>query len=92
MVETGSLERIAVRVGVVAASVSQPGYGGSDGPPDWCGPATQRAIRIVLACLRRRADVDPGRLVLFGVSRGAIASSMVAAEEPELRVVSQDVV
>ncbi|HEX2117414.1 MAG TPA: prolyl oligopeptidase family serine peptidase, partial [Alphaproteobacteria bacterium] len=68
-----------------AAAVSQPGYGGSDGPPDYSGPATQRAIRVALAYLRGLPGVDPDRMVLYGVSRGAIASSVVAADEPNLR-------
>lgn len=85
MVDNGVLVRIASQARWVAASVSQPGYGGSDGPPDYCGPTTQRATRATLAYLRQRPKVDPRRMVLYGASRGAIASAMVAAEEPSLR-------
>ncbi len=84
MVDSGALERMAQR-GYVAASVSQPGYGGSDGPPDYSGPATQQAIRAALAHLRDLPKVDRERMALYGVSRGAIASAIVAAEEPELK-------
>ena len=47
-VESGSLERIAVRDSVVAASISQPGYGGSDGPPDWCDPTCPPSSSLLL--------------------------------------------
>lgn len=77
------LERTAAQ-GFVAAAVSQPGYGESDGPPDFCGPLSQSAVRRVLAELRRNPLVDKSRIVVYGYSRGAITSSMVAAQEPEL--------
>lgn len=38
-VKVGRLGMMAAR-GYVAAAVSQPGYGNSDGPPDFCGPFT----------------------------------------------------
>ena len=84
MAQNGALEFYAKRYSVVAAAISQPGYGGSSGPTDYSGPVTQRAIRAVLDDLRHRPDVDPKRLVLYGVSRGAIASAMVATQEPDL--------
>jgi hypothetical protein len=42
-VESGRLGTMASR-GYVAAAVSQPGYGNSSGPPDFCGPVTQSAV------------------------------------------------
>jgi dipeptidyl aminopeptidase/acylaminoacyl peptidase len=77
----------AKRRGYVAAAISQPGFGRSEGSPDFCGPVTQAAIRAALSHLRARPSVDGSRIVLFGHSRGAIASGMVAAEEPSLRAV-----
>ncbi|KAA2236818.1 alpha/beta hydrolase family protein [Salinarimonas soli] len=77
----------ARRRGYVAASISQPGFGRSAGPPDFCGPVTQAAVRAALAHLRALPSVDSGRIVLLGLSRGAIVSGMVAAEEPGLRAV-----
>jgi dipeptidyl aminopeptidase/acylaminoacyl peptidase len=65
--------------GVVAVAVSQPGYGASDGPADYCGPATQDAVITVLSHFRDQPFVDPARIVLEGISRGAIVAAMVAS-------------
>jgi dipeptidyl aminopeptidase/acylaminoacyl peptidase len=85
MVDNGAIAQLASALNITAASISQPGYGTSDGPPDFCGPVTQDAIRACLEFLRSRPTVDPARLMLYGVSRGAIASAVVATKEPNLR-------
>lgn len=84
--ESGLLHRLADE-GFVAAAVSQPGYGASDGPPDFCGPVSQAAVRAAVAALRALPGVDPERIVLYGHSRGAITSSMVALDDPRLAAV-----
>ena len=72
------------RLGLVVAAVSQPGYGSSDGPPDFCGPLSQQAVHAAIAFLREHPRVDPDRIVLFGHSRGAVVSSVVATEDDRL--------
>ena len=84
MAESGMLSRFASWRSVVAASVSQPGYGRSSGPPDFCGPMTQAAIRQVFDFLEAEHGVGRSSTVLYGVSRGAIAGAMVATQEPTL--------
>ncbi len=84
LAERGTLNAYAERRAWTAASVSQPGYGGSGGTPDYCGPRTQRAIRAALDFVCRQPTVDRDRIVLVGTSRGAIASAMVATGMPEL--------
>ena len=82
-VRYGSLGRWAKK-GYVTVSVSQPGYGKSDGPPDFCGPFTQNAVRTVIDLMQQKAFVDPERIALYGVSRGAIVAGMIAARYPNL--------
>ena len=72
------------RRGYVAAALSQPGYGGSDGPPDFCGPFTQDAAAAALEHLRSMPFVDPDRVAVFGYSRGAIVAAMVATRDARL--------
>ena len=55
-VSTGRLGSMASR-GYVAASLSQSGYGNSDGPPDFCGPFTQDAVLVVIDFLRHKPFV-----------------------------------
>jgi dipeptidyl aminopeptidase/acylaminoacyl peptidase len=73
--------------GYGAASLSQPGYGHSDGPPDYCGPFTQEAVLGALAFLRKQPVVNPNKVALYGYSRGAIVASMVATRDPKLAAV-----
>jgi dipeptidyl aminopeptidase/acylaminoacyl peptidase len=86
-VDSGTLLRFSSKLNITAAAVSQPGFGASDGPPDFCGPATQRAIEAALSFMRAQPHVDPDRIVLYGYSRGACASAMVATRDADLRAV-----
>ena len=69
------LDRMVAR-GYVAAAVSQPGYGASDGPPDFCGPFTHKAVLAALAFLRTKSFVKADKIALFGYSRGAIVAGV----------------
>ncbi len=82
----GVLEQRAAE-GYVAIAVSQPGYGGSDGPSDFCGPFTQRAVLHVIEEFRRRAFVRSDKIAIIGVSRGANVAGMVAAQDHKLAAV-----
>ncbi len=66
--------------GYLVAAVSQAGYGKTDGPMDFCGPLTQRAIRTAVASLRSNPNVLGDQVFLHGRSRGAVASSMAATK------------
>lgn len=76
----GVLDDFAGR-GYLAVSISQPGYGGSTGPADFCGPFTQHAVTAVIAKLHADGYVKENKVLLQGVSRGA----MVAAHDPSIR-------
>ena len=70
--------------GVTVMLVSQPGYGLSDGAPDFAGPKTVRALSLALDRLRRTDTVDSTRIAVWGISRGATAAALLAAERGDL--------
>ena len=78
-VKTGRLGILASR-GYVAASLSQPGYGNSDGPADYCGPITQDAVLVGLDFLRKQSFVAANKVGNLRYSRGAVVASMVATK------------
>lgn len=82
-IDEGRLEHMAER-GYLAAAVSQPGFGMSDGPPDFCGPKTQSAILAALDYLLDRDDADRSRVIVYGVSRGSVSAAMAAAQDDRI--------
>lgn len=83
-VRWGVLEEFAGR-GYLAVAISQPGYGNSAGPADFCGPFTQHAVAAVIAKLRAEGYVKENRILIQGVSRGALVAGTVAAHDPSIR-------
>ena len=76
-VKWGVLDEFAGR-GYLAVAISQPGYGNSSGPADFCGPFTQHAVAAVIAKLRSDGYVKGNKIVIQGVSRGALVAGLVA--------------
>ncbi len=76
----GVLDDFANR-GYLAVSISQPGYGNSTGPADFCGPLTQHAVAAVIARLRADGYVKANRILIQGVSRGAMVAGLLAAQD-----------
>jgi len=83
-VKWGVLDEFAGR-GYLAVSISQPGYGASTGPADFCGPFTQHAVAAVIAKLHADGYVKNNKVLIQGVSRGALVAGMVAAHDPSIR-------
>lgn len=73
--------------GYFCLAVSQPGMGASDGPADFVGPQTIDTLSFALEMLRMDPRVDPQRLGVVGYSRGAMAASLLATREPDLKAV-----
>ena len=71
--------------GFAAISVSQLGFGTSDGPPDFVGPKTINAIVTGYRKLQKEAYVDPKRMGIYGYSRGGMAASLLAVELDDLK-------
>lgn len=82
-VKWGVLDRLANR-GYVAIAISQPGYGNSSGPPDFCGPFTQHAVMSVLSMLRSTGYVIPTKIAIEGISRGAVVAGLVSAQDSQV--------
>jgi dipeptidyl aminopeptidase/acylaminoacyl peptidase len=79
----GELDRFAKR-GYLAVAVSQPGYGKSSGPADFCGPFTQHAVSAVLAKLKADGLIAPHKILIEGISRGALVGGMIATYDPSI--------
>lgn len=63
--------------GFACLSVEQPGFGKSQGKPDFVGPHTIRALITGFKKFRREPYVDSKRMGIFGYSRGAMAASLM---------------
>ena len=64
--------------GWMTVAFSQPGYGASDGPADFCGPATQQAALEFINHIRTMNDVKKDSIVVYGGSRGAVIAAFAA--------------
>lgn len=73
--------------GMAVVCVSLPGYGASEGPPDFMGPASVRAVTLALDSLAASAGVDRRHLAIWGVSRGATVALLTAAQRPDVAAV-----
>jgi uncharacterized protein len=76
------------RRGIAVLRLDDPGVGGSTGSAAGATTASfADDVRAALEYLRKRADIDPGRLGLVGHSEGGIIAPMVAADGPALRAI-----
>src|SRR5215510_9982052 len=71
--------------GFAAVAVSQPGFGRSQGPPDFVGPKTLAVLTAGYRKLQREPYVDPNRMAIFGHSRGGMAASLLAVKIDDVK-------
>lgn len=86
IVDSGNLVK-AKNQGIVAVSVSQPGYGNSDGPADYGGNFTQDAVLSVIKEIRKWDFVKGNKIALYGINQGANVASMVVTKDTKLAAV-----
>lgn len=70
--------------GWMTVAFSQPGYGASDGPSDFCGPISQLATLEMIKHIRTIEDVKKDSIVVYGGSRGAVLAAFAAERDPQL--------
>jgi len=73
--------------GFAGLAVSQPGYGKSEGPPDYVGPKTIEVLRAGYERLKHERFVDASRMGIVGYSRGAMAASLLAVQLDDVKAV-----
>jgi hypothetical protein len=62
-VDSGQLDFWAKK-GFLTVAISQPGYGGSERPSDFCGPKTQQAVIELIRALKSKTDLVSKRIFL----------------------------
>ena len=65
--------------------MSQPGFGKSQGPPDFVGPKTLQVLTIAYHKLREESYVDADRMAIYGYSRGGMAASLLAVQLDDVK-------
>jgi len=73
------------KAGYACMAITQPGFGKSEGEADFVGPRTIATLEAGIARFRNEPFVDPERIGIFGYSRGAMATSLLATRGIELQ-------
>jgi dipeptidyl aminopeptidase/acylaminoacyl peptidase len=73
------------REGFAGVSVSQPGFGRSQGPPDFVGPKTLAVLTVAYRKLQKESYVDPNRMAIYGYSRGGMAASLLSVQLDDVK-------
>ena len=75
-----SLGVALAREGIAGVGISQPGFGRSQGKPDYVGPNTLKVLKEGFEKFKREPYVDRNRLGIYGFSRGGMAASLLVVQ------------
>lgn len=82
-VKYGLLPQLA-KTGFIGVIFSQAGQGESTGTPDHAGRLSQEGLKAVIRHMKTLPIVDQNKIILHGISMGAVLSGLVAAESPDV--------
>lgn len=68
--------------GLVAMSISLPGFGDSTGPENFAGPRSVAAVREAVKYLAARRDVLKNGVAIYGYGQGATVALLAALQGP----------
>jgi len=79
-----SLGVALAREGIAGVGISQPGFGRSQGKPDYVGPKTLQVLKEGFKKFKRESYVNRNRLGIYGFSRGGMAASLLVVQLDDL--------
>lgn len=79
------LGTIFAKEGFACVAITQPGFGKSQGKPDFVGSNTIKALTDGFDKFKHELYVDAKRMGVFGYSRGAMAASLLAVQLHDIR-------
>lgn len=71
---------LIAREGFACLLISEPGYGKSEGKPDFMGPMSIDAFAEGFKRFRRESFVDRNKMGIYGYSRGGMAAALLAVK------------
>jgi dipeptidyl aminopeptidase/acylaminoacyl peptidase len=75
-----SLGVALARENIAAVGISQPGFGRSQGKPDYVGPNTLKVLKEGFEKFKRESYVNRNKLGIYGFSRGGMAASLLIVQ------------
>jgi dipeptidyl aminopeptidase/acylaminoacyl peptidase len=71
--------------GFACIAVTQPGFGKSQGPPDYVGSKTLKVLTAAYRKLQHERFVDPKHMGIYGYSRGGMAAALLVVELDDVK-------
>jgi len=76
---------VLAQQGFASLSAAQPGFGKSQGKPDFAGPRTIKALITGFKKFQREPYVDRKKMGIFGGSRGAMAAALMSVRLKDVK-------